>query len=453
MTTARRYCRCGIPLARDNAGTLCAACQQKSRRDRPPEVPPGFWHTDVMADALASGNLGQVIRAYRSHPFHAQPLSQTVVAGWLHVSQTSLSRIEQGKCRLTIDDINGFAGALGLTVALRWSPLHDPGEDVDPLSRRSLLGAGVGAALGLAATTAPAAAREIDPELVAHWMKLLHLLGRHDAMCGPHAVLDTARHELGLIAEHRQVAVGDVRSQLLRVEARWSAFASALSDDAGDWHRRDSWADRSLRLAREAGYQDMVAYVLMRQSQWASDAQRTTAFAEAAARTRGTSERMRGLCALKKARGHALAYDAASCQRNLSDAYALLAEHAQSDQATPWDDLGSRDGTAPYVMADEARCWLWLRPRKAIEMFDDVLRLWPQDRTRGRGIHQAHLALACAAADEFDRAATEGMKALDIAKATKSDVTARELGRLEHRLAACDLPVVAHFREAFAALS
>jgi transcriptional regulator with XRE-family HTH domain len=452
MTTARRHCRCGSLLARDNTGLLCAVCQQKSRRDRPPEVPPDFWHTDVMAAALASGHLGRVIRAYRSHPFHPRPLSQTVVAGWLHVSQTSLSRIEQGKCRLTIDDINGFATALGLTVALRWGPRYEEREDVDPLSRRSLFGAGVGAAFGFAATTAPAAAREIDPELVAHWMKLLHLLGRHDAMCGPHSVLETARHELGLIAEHRHVAAGDVRSQLLCVEARWSAFASALSDDAGDWHRRDSWADRSLRLAREAGYHDMVAYVLMRQSQWNSDAQRATAFAEAAAHTRGTSERMRGLCALKEARGHALAMDAASCQRSLADAYALLDEHASSDHATPWDDLGSRDSTAPYVLADEARCWLWLRPRKAIEMFDDVLRLWPPDRTRGRGIHQAHLAFACAAADEPDRAAAEGLKALDIAQATKSDVTVRELRRLDHRLAASDVPAAADFREAFAAL-
>jgi transcriptional regulator with XRE-family HTH domain len=452
MTTIRRYCRCGSPLARDNTGLCCAVCQQKSRRDRPPKVPPDFWLTDIMADALASGHLGRVIRAYRAHPFHTRPLSQAVVADWLHVSQTSLSRIEQGKCRLTIDDINGFARALGLTVALRWELLHDTGEDVDPLSRRSLLGAGVGAALGLAATTAPAAAREIDPELVAHWMKLLHVLGRHDAMCGPHTVLDTARHEVGLIAQHRHVALGDVRCQLLRVEARWSAFCSALSDDAGDWHRRDSWADRSLRLAREAGYQDMVAYVLMRQSQWASDAPRAIAFADAAGRTRGTSDRMRGICALKRARGHALANDAVSCQRDLADAYALLEAHAPSDHATPWGDLGSRDSTAPYVLADEARCWLWLRPRKAIEMFDDVLRLWPQDRVRGRGIHQAHLALACAAADEPDHAAAEGLKALDIAQATKSDVTVRELRRLDHQLVACDVPVVAVFREAFAAL-
>ena len=245
MTTARRCCRCGTSLARDNTSLLCAVCQQQRRRDRAPEVPPDFWHTDAMLDALASGDLGRVIRAYRSHPWHGRtPLSQTVVAGWLHVSQTSLSRIEHGKCRLTVDDITWFAGALGLNVTLRWAPQYQAGEDVNPLSRRSLLGAGVGAAFGLNATTAPIAAREVDPELVSHSMTLLRILGCHDAMFGPRDVLDTVRREVGMVARHRQMARGVLRTRLLSVESRWAWLASWLAHDSGDWHRRDAWADQ-----------------------------------------------------------------------------------------------------------------------------------------------------------------------------------------------------------------
>jgi hypothetical protein len=85
-------------------------------------------------------------------------------------------------------------------------------------------------------------------------------------------------------------------------------------------------------------------------------------------------------------------------------------------------------------------------------MLDDVLRLWPQDRARGRGIHHARLALACAADNEPERAAAEGVKALEIAQTTKSDVTGRELKRLDQRLAACDSPAVAEFREAYVSL-
>jgi len=389
---------------------------------------------------------------YRFHQFHRQPLPQSVVAGWLYVSQATLSRIERGTRHLTIDEIDSFTRALGMPVALRWTAHHEAEEDVDPLSRRSLLGAGAGAAFGLSATTAPAAAREINPELVSHWTRLRSVLARHDAMFGPHEVLDTVRHELALIAEHRQVARGKLRIQLLRVESRWSEFASWLSNDAGEWRLRDAWADRALRLAREAEYADMVAWVLLWRSRWATerhDARQAITFAQAAAGTAGMSDRIRALCALKEAHGHALANDVAACGRSLVAAYGLL-DHDTDD--AQHGRVGRRNVTHPYVLADEARCWLWLQPRKAIVMFEDAWRLFPHDCTSHRGVHQARLALACAAAGEPDRAAAEGIEALEIAQVTKSYLNVRELKRLDHQLAACDLPAAAEFREAFAAL-
>jgi transcriptional regulator with XRE-family HTH domain len=406
-----------------------------------------------MVDALSSGELGRVVRAYRFHPFHDRHLPQSLVAGWLHLSQTSLSRIEQGKCRLTIDDVAGFARNLGVPWALRWVPQHEAKVDVDPLSRRSLLGAGVEAALSLSATTAPTAAHEIDPELVTHWMKLLRVLSRHDAMFGPHDVLATVSHQLQLIAQHRRIARGGMRTELLRVESHWAEFASWLSNDAGDARGRESWGDRSLQLAREAGHQDMVAWVLMRQSQWACnrpEPPRVVALAQAAGRTRGASEEIRALCALQEAQGHALGDDPVRCERSIADAHGLLDD--ADGTRTLQEDLGRRDVTPSYVLAAEARCWVRLRPRKAIAMLEDALARWPRDRTRGRGIHQARLALACAVAGEPDRAAAEGITALDIAQATRSDLAVRELNRVDRRLAAYDVPGVADFREAFAAL-
>src|SRR4051812_11008890 len=156
-----------------------------------------------MADALASGDVGRVVRAYRCHPFHGQRLPQTLVAGWLHMSQAAVCRFETGRRRLTIDEIRYIAQALGIPLgAIPWRT-HQTGEDVEPLSRRSLLGAGVGAALALDATTAPATAREIDPRLVEHWSTLMGVLDDHDASFGSHSVLPAVRRELDLIAEHR----------------------------------------------------------------------------------------------------------------------------------------------------------------------------------------------------------------------------------------------------------
>jgi len=347
-----------------------------------------------------------------------------------------------------------LSGALGMT---RYAGLQHPSEagvDVD-LSRRSLIGVGIGTALGLNATTAPAATREIDPRLLEHWMKLLSLLDRHAAMVGAHEVLATVRREIERIAEHRQVARGELRTQLLRVESRWAGHAAWLSNDTGDARRRDAWTEHALSLAREAGYHDIVAYLLMRQSQWAAeelDARRAIAFADAALRIPRASQSTRALCASKAALGHALAGDAASCEHSLAETARLLTHRNTSEAATPYEDLSGPLVTAPYVRAAGARCWLSLQPQKAVTMFEDALCHWPRDRARDRGLHQSRLALACAASNEPDRAAAEGIKALSIARTTKSDVTVRELKRLDKRLAGFDVPAVGEFREALAAL-
>lgn len=116
----------------------------------------------------------------------------------------------------------------------------------------------------------------------------------------------------------------------------------------------------------------------------------------------------------------------------LAAAYGLL----DRVEATETPDLASYEITPPYVLAAEARCWLWLRPRKAIAMYETALREWPSERTRSRGVQQARLALACAAAGERDCAEAEGRKALAIARTTRSAVTARELRHLREALAA-----------------
>jgi hypothetical protein len=65
-----------------------------------------------------------------------------------------------------------------------------------------------------------------------------------------------------------------------------------------------------------------------------------------------------------------------------------------------------------------------------------VLREWPPDRVRDRGLHQARLAVACAASGELDRARVEGRRAAAIHQSTKSSGAAIELKRLVHTLQA-----------------
>lgn len=385
--------------------------------------------------------------ALNAHGGLLELLQPVICERALHLQHESLVR-QRAEGALSDAEWEALTGTLEFGRYAGQQYLSATGARVD-LNRRSLFGAGVGAALSLGTTTAPATAREIDPELVQHWMTLLRVLFRQDAMFGPHDVLAIVRREIATIAAHREIARGELYTELLRVESRWSEFAGWLSNDTGDLRGRNAWADRAAALAREIGYQDMVAWIFLWQSRWAVEernAQRAITSAEAAARTPGTSEKIRALCALKEAQGHALANDATSCEHRLGVAHAALKRVVAE---TSPDDLGGHAVTPHYVLADEAHCW---RPRKAIATFEEVLRLWPHDRPRGRGVQQARLAMVCAAANEPERAAAEGVKALSMAQATKSHTTIRELKRLDQELAGFDTVAVGNFRAAFAAL-
>jgi hypothetical protein len=140
---------------------------------------------------------------------------------------------------------------------------------------------------------------------------------------------------------------------------------------------RDSWADRAVRLAQEAGYDDMVAWMRGGQSRWATmqpDPRQAIAFAEAGRRTPGARAQIRARCALREAQAHALANDAASCERCLAGAHALL-DLGNGDDEHAWHTVGRHVATRPYVLADEARCWLVLRPLKAIALLEEALRV------------------------------------------------------------------------------
>ena len=300
-------------------------------------------------------------------------------------------------------------------------------EDVGPTNRRGLLGAGAAAALGTAAlSAAPTQARQIDSELPAHSARLLDQLARLDDAFGPQDLLDTVRHEFGRLAAHAKAARGEVHTELLRVEARWAEFAAWLSNDTGRWRERDAWTECALRLAHDAGCADVIALARMRQGQWAIqayDAPRSVTFTEEALRTSGASLAIRARCALRAAHGHALANDAASCERKLAVAAEAVEAGVRTYGVTPGG-----------ISANTARCWLYLKPERAVALYEDALRTWPRDQVRDHGLHQARFARACAKAGDLERARGEGRKALMLQRATKSATAERELQRLGQEL-------------------
>jgi transcriptional regulator with XRE-family HTH domain len=316
-------------------------------------------------------------------------------------------------------------------ASLRCEAHSDAGENVDPTNRRGVIGAAGAAGLALSTVAAPAAAREIDPELPMHLSDLLRVLGRHDDIFGPRDLIDTVTRELRMIAEYRDHARGELRIALMRIEARWSDLAAWLNEDTGAYRARDTWAARALRLAQESDYADMVAFARGRQSSRARSAQRAIAFAEHALRASGASAQTRAWCSRQAALGYALAGDASACERRLADAYGLL-----DDESPPPPWAGGYRVAHAGTLADEARCWAELDPAKAIGLYDDALRDWPRAEVRDGGLQRARLALACAAAGERDRAEAEGRMALAIARSTGSTAIGADLKRLGQVLSA-----------------
>ena len=126
-----RYCRaCGERLAYCQIGDRCPACQRKAiGHDRPPELPPTFWQTDLMRAALATWHIGKVIRAYRHHPHHGRrPLPQEVVGSWLGLTQAQLSRLENGPTLKDLGRLAHYARTIGIPAPLLWFKLADTPE-------------------------------------------------------------------------------------------------------------------------------------------------------------------------------------------------------------------------------------------------------------------------------------------------------------------------------------
>ena len=180
MTAVRavRHCAsCGTRLALDNPGRWCGACTHGARVEvgGPPVLPLDFWYSAHLLDAFEVRHMGRVILAYRTHPFHARPLSQLRVCEWLGMTQAQLSRIETSRAGPTdISKLIRYAQVFGMPPELLWfklpqdrkaahraqalPPDHDDpqsavGQD-GPVDRRKFMTASAGA--GLASAAAPA---------------------------------------------------------------------------------------------------------------------------------------------------------------------------------------------------------------------------------------------------------------------------------------------------------
>jgi transcriptional regulator with XRE-family HTH domain len=129
QAAAVRSCEtCHARLAWDNSDSLCSPCR-KARNSAlgPPPVSADFWESADLQAAFADRHMGKVIRAYRHDALHGpRPLPQDVVAGWLGLTQTQVSRIESGSPVTDLDKLIGWAQILRIPSQYLWFQL--PGD-------------------------------------------------------------------------------------------------------------------------------------------------------------------------------------------------------------------------------------------------------------------------------------------------------------------------------------
>ncbi|MGK4580178.1 helix-turn-helix domain-containing protein [Kitasatospora sp. HPMI-4] len=129
LSISVRQCRvCGTRLAADNQSGLCSPCQHQSGASAAPEVPGDFWDAEPLRRALADRHMGQVVRAYRQHPFHRaefgrRGIPQSNVGDWLVLTQAQVSRMESGSPPRNLDTLIHIARALRIPPDRLWFTL------------------------------------------------------------------------------------------------------------------------------------------------------------------------------------------------------------------------------------------------------------------------------------------------------------------------------------------
>lgn len=259
---------------------------------------------------------------------------------------------------------------------------------------------------------------------------------RADNRMGPHVVLDVVQQQVRALTVAAREARGPARRAVIQRACRYHEFYGWLLQDAGRCQDAVIATDRARDFATELGDQPLVAYLLMRKSNIASDAADpglAVGLANGAlADGSHLPPRLRAVLYRQQANAYAGLGDSAECMTAIGKAFNAL-DRADSDDSELVNYC-----TPSYVAMEAANCWLELgQPGRALQVFTRASDEWDETLRRDHGLYLSRLALANALAPEPDlsQAVTLGIQAVTAATATRSARTIRHLRRLRAQLA------------------
>jgi transcriptional regulator with XRE-family HTH domain len=488
----RRCDRCGARLASYNRTSRCARCS--SLRESP-VVPREFWDHAQMRDALATWHMGRVIYAYRTHPWHGLPLKQSVVGSWFGLTQTQLSRIENGRAPEELSKLVRWAEVLRIPSELLWFKMPGDGGTEWPSAAAPLVPvivrgrtillpvdeqaardrglelvldqladrrqgnrqpeawvvpvhalpepAGIGPALVASdvaelerlAAALDDARKYLDGSVVGLFREQLERSKAEDGRHGPARALPLMLGILGAITDHVREARPEVRRNLLCLGAEAAEFIGWLYRDLKDVGNATYWYDRAMEWAQEACDMPMQGYVLLKKSQMAydtRDAQRVVSFAEAA--HQGPWRYSRTI-RVEVAQQHALGL--AMTGAPLGEVEKEMASARELlTQSTDDEESGAADQgfTIETLLLRQAACYTEAgKPATAAQMFGEVIGSGTLSK-RDTGFFSARRALALALSGEPDEAVDAGLQACKVARETSSERTLLLLGEVVQEL-------------------
>lgn len=468
--------RCGGRIARDNDSGRCTPCQaaERDRLSAPPVVPASFWEHEPVRLALAERHLGRVIKAYRHHPYHGRnALPQTVVAGWLGITQAQLSRVENGPPLVHLDRLAHWALRLGIPPPVLWFAL--PGRPpaavagVVETTRKALEEGGttnrrqfhaLAALAGLQATgrldiLAPptGAPASIGMEQVQYASALVEEFRKADAAMGAEALCDIAIHVHDQLSTWAAKAsygrsVGDaLQSALadLAIQAAWLAI------DADRRAEAQPYLNEAIARARIADDSRVEVRALACMSLLLREERPSEAVhcAEAALRASAgwATPRLSTLLHLRAAYAHATLGDAPSFEREMTRA------RRASDGGKHEDDLPFISFVTPQeVTGIQGLSYLALdRADRAANCFRSITTAPADAHRRNQLYYTVQLARAASRQRDFEGAAQAGLKALPEVGRVRSGRVTRLLTEVRSALAGAgrSLPQARAFVDAY----
>jgi tetratricopeptide (TPR) repeat protein len=392
-----------------------------------------------MREALASWHIGQVIRAYRHHPHHgARPLSQELVASWLQLTQTQLSRAENGPPVKDLGKLTHWARTLRIPTQYLWFQLPRVVTGVTPAAAEakqtrpsnSLSPTQPSPPMPFAAGQRPAHSESDATAMQAFRAADLQLGGGH--------LYPTVVHYLQAALAPRLFGAAAAGPEVFTAASALTEMAGWMAHDAGRDESAQQHFSRALDLATAGSDVQLRAHILASMSHLAlhqNQPRPAIQFARQGQSALGMKPSNPGLAAqllTMEARGLARLQqpERAECGKALLRAEQMLSQHA-AEQPSPWISRFDHGSLA----SEAARCLRQLgQLSAAARQAELIMEMRPGSHTRSRAFGQLLLARILVAQGEPEQACGLAQEVLDATQSLSSYLVIRQLNELSQLL-------------------